>query len=208
MLYRGSAAAIEPLAARCGLRTVVDLRHGSESDGERPAGVEVLTRPLVGDRGVIKTSARPQPSDYVAYYRQLVPPAAPVAAELIAVLGQPARLPVLVCCSVGKDRTSVVCALALRALGIRLADVVGDHALSGRLLRRDAPAARHHIAWARRLDRHEYAARTTVVGWTIARPLLEVEHVHGSVLGLLAEHGLAPSTVESARTVLLGDDRC
>jgi protein-tyrosine phosphatase len=204
LLFRGSAAAIGPLAARHGLRTVLDLRQESEFSGEhRPAGPDVMVRPVVCDRTVIKTSARPQPSDYLAYYRRMVRVAAPVAVELLDVLAQASRLPVLVCCSVGKDRTSVVCALTLRALGVRLADVVRDHALSGRLLRRDVPAART-IACLRRLDRGELAARTSVVGWTIGRSLVEVERAHGSTSRLLAEHGLTRSTVESARDVLFG----
>lgn len=204
LLYRGSAGAIGPLAERRGLRTVFDLRSESESreHPDWPAGLDVVARPVVGDRTVIKTGGDPKPSDYLAYYRQLVPLVAPVVVDLIGILAEPARLPALVCCSVGKDRTSVVCALALRALGIRLADVVRDHALSTRLLRRDAHAARN-IAWASKLNRREFDVRTNVVGWTIRRPLLEVERAYGSVAGLLAAHGLKSSTVDSARIALL-----
>jgi protein-tyrosine phosphatase len=205
LLYRGSAGAIEPLVRRRGLRTVVDLRSESESgDGRgRSAGLDVLARPVVGDRAVIKQHGDPRPSDYLAYYRQLVPLAVPIAVDLIDVLADPARLPVLVCCSVGKDRTSVVCALGLRAIGIRLADVVRDHALSSRLLHRDGCAARN-VAWARKLTRREFDVRTTVVGWTIGRLLMEVERTYGSTVGLLATHGLEPSTVTTVRDVLLG----
>jgi len=211
LFYRGSATAIGPLTARYGLRTVVDLRSEGESadpprhpaENARP---EVLARPVVGERAAIKRDGQPQPSDYLAYYRLLVPLAAPVVVDLVRLLTEPARLPVLVCCSVGKDRTSVVCALALRVLGIRLADIIRDHALSARLLRRD-PSAPRTIAWARRLSRREFEVRTSVVGWTVGRLLADLELTHGSVYRLLAAYGLRQSTVDEARTVLLSDDR-
>ncbi|MEV0261227.1 tyrosine-protein phosphatase [Streptomyces sp. NPDC050617] len=208
LMYRGAGAAVGPLAGRAGLRAVLDLRDGRErAGGEPPPDVTVLSRPLVADRSAIKGGGPPQPSHYLAYYRQLARPAAPIAAELVGLLAGPAaRLPLLVCCSAGKDRTSVVCALALRAVGVRTADLARDHALTGRLFRRDPDAARL-LPWARGLAPYELAARTATPGHVLRELLSGLEREHGSVRRFLTDHGLRPETVRRARHVLLGDPR-
>ncbi|MEV0280817.1 tyrosine-protein phosphatase [Streptomyces sp. NPDC050610] len=207
LMYRGAGAAMGPLTGHARLRVVVDLRDGRETaGGEPPPDVAVLSRPLVADRSAIKGGGPPQPSHYLAYYRQLARPAAPIAAELVGLLAEPDRLPLLVCCSAGKDRTSVVCALALRAIGVRTADLARDHALTGRLFRRD-PAATRTLPWARGLAPSELAARTATPGGVLRALLSGLEHEHGSVRRLLMDHGLRPDTVRRARHVLLGDPR-
>ncbi|MGW7574925.1 tyrosine-protein phosphatase [Streptomyces sp. NPDC054765] len=207
LMYRGAGAAIGPLTDRVGLRLVVDLRDGREiAGGYPPADVTVLSRPLVADRSVIKTAGPPQPSHYLAYYRRLARLAAPVVAELVGVLAEPGRLPLMVCCSAGKDRTSVVCVLALRALGVRLADLVRDHDLTGRLYRRD-PAAARLLPWARGLGPRELAVRTATPGYIVRTLVSDLEREHGSVRRLLMDHGLRPDTVRRARAVVLGDTR-
>ncbi|MFF2807137.1 tyrosine-protein phosphatase [Streptomyces sp. NPDC058000] len=207
LMYRGAGAAVGPLIDHAGLRVVVDLRDGRETaGGDPPPDVTVLSRPLVADRSVIKAGGTPQPSHYLAYYRQLARLAAPTAAELVGVLAEPEHLPLMVCCSAGKDRTSVVCALALRAVGVRLADLARDHALTGRLFRRD-PAATRLLPWARGLAPRELAARTATPGHTLRTLLSGLEHEHGSVRRFLMDHGLRPDTVRRARHVVLGDPR-
>ncbi|MFE6690210.1 tyrosine-protein phosphatase [Streptomyces sp. NPDC057743] len=207
LMYRGAAAAIGPLTDHAGLRLVVDLRGGRESAGQKPpSDVTVLSRPLVADRSVIKTGGTPQPSHYLAYYRQLARLAAPTAAELVGVLAEPERLPLMICCSAGKDRTSVVCALALRAMGVRLADLARDHALTGRLFRRD-PAATRLLPWASGLAPRELAARTATPGYILRTLLCGLEHEHGSVRRFLMDHGLRSSTVRRARHITLGAPR-
>ncbi|MFF5438596.1 tyrosine-protein phosphatase [Streptomyces achromogenes] len=204
LLYRGACAAIGPLADHAALRVVLDLRDRRERAGTcPPREVTVLSRPLVADRSVLRSAGTPQPSHYLAYYHRLALPAAPTAAELVGILAQPERLPLLVCCSAGKDRTSVVCALALRALGIRLADLARDHALTGRLYRRD-PATARQLPWARGLEPRELAVRTTTPGHTLRTLLSDLERQHGSVRSLLTAHGLRPDTLRRARHVVLG----
>ncbi|MFF3978125.1 tyrosine-protein phosphatase [Streptomyces sp. NPDC001828] len=207
LLYRGAGVAVGPLAERVGLRLVVDLRDRRETPGEpSPRDVTVLSRPLVTDRSVIKSSAAPQPSHYLAYYRQLARLAAPTAAELVGLLAEPTGLPLLVCCSAGKDRTSVVCALALRSLGVRRAELARDHALTARLFRRD-PATARSMAWARDLGVRELAARTAAPGFVLWTLLRDLEREHGSVLRFLMGHGLSPDTARRARRVVLTGHR-
>ncbi|MGW1835156.1 tyrosine-protein phosphatase [Streptomyces sp. NPDC002067] len=204
LLYRGAGPAVGPLADRTGLRLVVDLRDHGEVDAAAPyPGVTVLSRPLVADRAVLRTGGAPQPSQYLAYYRQVARLAAPVAAELVGVLAAPERLPLMVCCSAGKDRTSVVCALTLRALGVRRADLARDHALTGRLFRRDPDTVRA-LPWARGLGGRELAARTAAPASVIWALLSGLEREYGSVGRLLHGHGLRPETARRARAVILG----
>jgi protein-tyrosine phosphatase len=50
--------------------------------------------------------------------------------EIFAVLTDPATYPVVVQCSLGKDRTGVVIGLVLRAIGVPVRHIVEDHARS------------------------------------------------------------------------------
>ncbi|MCJ7566939.1 MAG: tyrosine-protein phosphatase [Anaerolineales bacterium] len=67
---------------------------------------------------------------YVDVYRSV---ARDCSAEIRAVLEQlsdPQNLPTLIHCSAGKDRTGLVTAFLLTALGVRYADVVQDYVLT------------------------------------------------------------------------------
>ncbi|GAA1972811.1 tyrosine-protein phosphatase [Kitasatospora viridis] len=206
VLLRGPAPAdadaLRALAA-LGVRGVVDLRTPGElRPGGDPArelpGLPVLRRPLDGDITLLRTAPWPGPDAYLAYYRSLLPAAAAVAADLLALIAGGGPLPVYLCCTAGKDRTGVVCALALRGLGVRLADVVGDFALTGRAYRTlpGVPAQPH---WAARFTPAQFAARTASPPCQIRTLLAELEHTHGSVRGYLAQHGLSRPTWHAAR---------
>lgn len=209
LFYRGCASAVAELRARHGLRTVFDLRHGSEigvGDCARLPEPHVLSRPVVSDRAVLRAARWPQPSAYLAYYQQLARVAAPVAVELLDVLGDQSQMPVLVCCTAGKDRTSIVSALALRAVGVRIADIARDHALTARSYRRDVPL-NCRPEWASAMERRQYVMRTTTVADTVRQLIIGLEHECGSIPGLLTRHGLRRTELNRAAAALFGGAR-
>jgi protein-tyrosine phosphatase len=69
--------------------------------------------------------------DMTRFYCDMLDRRADVFAGVARVLASPARLPVLVHCSAGKDRTGMFVALVLGALGVPRPVVIRDYALTG-----------------------------------------------------------------------------
>jgi protein-tyrosine phosphatase len=189
-----------------GLRTVVDLRSAAERARTPPVkdvtGAQVvLTRPIGAPAAKFAPGCHPSPADYLENYRSLLPQAAPVVAELIGLLaGQQDGTPMLICCAAGKDRTGVLCALLLRALGVRLADVARDYALSARTLRRLSPGEAGE--WSVGLASRDYALRAEAVPATVRSLLLEVERGYGRVEDYLARFSVTASDLARARALV------
>jgi protein tyrosine/serine phosphatase len=144
-----SAADVARLVRDIGLTTVVDLRSTAELTAEGPAplqavnGVRHVHLPVLPEQGsatdmvadVLLTRADTDRSRY---------PADPVTGHYLGYLeDRPDQVvaavrtiassegPVLVHCAAGKDRTGVVVALALSAVGVRPEAIVADYAATG-----------------------------------------------------------------------------
>lgn len=195
-ILRGTAYDAPVLASRSGVRTIVDLRDGNESPALSCAAVHC--HPVRGDVVLLRRDATPQPADYLAYYRSTVADAAAAAAAVLRIAADAERTPLLICCSAGKDRTSVVSALVLRALGVRRRHIAADHALSARQLRAGLDAVTT-LEWARGAPPESLAARISPLSRTMSRLLEEVESTYGSVERLLVAHGCDPRTIDRAR---------
>ena len=144
-----SAADVARLVGDIGLTTVVDLRSTAELTAEGPAplqavdGVRHVHLPVLPEQGsatdmvadVLLTRADTDRSRY---------PADPVTGHYLGYLeDRPDQVvaavrtiassegPVLVHCAAGKDRTGVVVALALSAVGVRPEAIVADYAATG-----------------------------------------------------------------------------
>jgi protein tyrosine/serine phosphatase len=144
-----SAADVARLVGDIGLTTVVDLRSTAELTAEGPAplqavdGVRHVHLPVLPEQGsatdmvadVLLTRGDTDRSRY---------PADPVTGHYLGYLeDRPDQVvaavrtiassegPVLVHCAAGKDRTGVVVALALSAVGVRPEAIVADYAATG-----------------------------------------------------------------------------
>jgi protein-tyrosine phosphatase len=107
--------------AGLGLKTVIDLRTDSERTGRPDAPcvtARIVTTPLPIPYNVSPTDYR---SDFDAN--------AAIAA-IFETLSDPASYPVYLHCTWGRDRTGVVAATILLALGASRADVMDEYALS------------------------------------------------------------------------------
>lgn len=186
-----------------GLRRIIDLRADDEVEHEpTPAGLAATTQrtPLfLGSVASFFTEDVPLHE----MYRRLVDDAADRVVDVVR--GIVEEQPVLVHCTVGKDRTGVTVALALAAAGVDEEAVIADYARTESLLpaRRNARVVEILSAMhprARNIE--ELATRSPA---PVMRGLLDdLRARFGSPRGYLLAHGLADDEVdELARTLIL-----
>ena len=165
-----------------GIRQVVDLRWPDELDRhpsvfDRAVGVRYRHVPLLAD----------DPTPHVGLagmYRHILDVRAPQLAEVVGALLDDDGLPAVVGCAAGKDRTGVVVALLLDAVGVPEDIIVEDYALSARLFA--SPVA--HV------EPDDWRATPIVVDSPPAfmREALEhLEREHGGARALLRRQGLS-----------------
>lgn len=128
LVDEGSAHHLESLR----LRTVVDLREPDERVAE-PAGLgrtppRVLAMP--SGLGPIVAADPSKAGSVTALYRAAVLETGPLIAAVVTELARPGALPALVHCAAGKDRTGVVVAVLLSALGVDDEEIALDYTQS------------------------------------------------------------------------------
>ncbi len=109
---------------------------------------------------------------------------------------------VLVHCAAGKDRTGVVVALALTAVGVPREEVVADFVATGERIELILDRLRSTPTYADDIDRlpaDEHKPRAETMRGFLERLRTE----HGGVLGWLAGHGFGPDDVARLRHKLL-----
>lgn len=126
-LTEGDVATLQ----RWGLRTVIDLRGEAEAerDGRGPlAGTDVAYRnlPVVGARSVRLDQAPDLQGSLLSHYVTYLQTSADVIVDVLRLLIDTA--PAVVHCAAGKDRTGVVVAVTLDALGVQREEIVADYA--------------------------------------------------------------------------------
>jgi protein-tyrosine phosphatase len=114
-----------------GIRTIIDLRSPMEHAGlgryePDVFGVEVLELPVL-DGAVMQAKAQAGHFDMATMYQHIAFDGAPQIARALGLLADAARLPAIVTCSGGKDRTGLVVAIALLALGVPAEAVLDDY---------------------------------------------------------------------------------
>lgn len=186
-----------------GLRRVVDLRDESElaHDPSRldDLPVQVQHEPLfLGS--VASFFARDLSLE------QLYAEIAEVSAERVvsAIRGILAEQPVLVHCTIGKDRTGVTVGIALAAAGVDPEAVVADYARTEALL----PAGRNArvLAAIRALhpeNVHAEDLATRSPARAMRSLLAHLDDAHGSAAGYLRAHGMTDAEIDRLREVLV-----
>lgn len=180
---------------------VIDLRVPGEDPAphrlDRP-GTTVHSVPMGADLAPALAAEPSTGHDLAAAYRILARDAAGSIAHIARVVASSPG-PVLVHCTAGKDRTGVVVAVLLRAVGVRRADVVEDY------LRTEANLPR---LWAalRAAGVPEPRNRTLmgVQAAALEAVLDEVEAHEGGVAGWLAAHGVEDAVLARLADRLLG----
>lgn len=200
-----------------GLRTVVDLRTDLEA-GEDPSawaratGAEVIPMPIpegsIGSaydlfgRLLDGTVAAYTPADMGAYYRIMLDRRGDVFGAVVSLLSDVDRVPLLVHCSAGKDRTGLAVALVLDLLGVPREVIVADYTLTG-LLRPDRV---HHYAAALAevgvgVDAARLVFETPAEAMTEA--LRHLDSAYGGSAGYLRAAGVTDAELAAVRDNLL-----
>ncbi|WP_433503087.1 tyrosine-protein phosphatase [Pseudonocardia halophobica] len=198
-----------------GVRTVIDLRSKGEMDRAASAWPEATGAACVllpieeggeGDTNYvqeIRTGARTSftAADMAEYYALTLRRRGPEFGGALRILADPARTPVLVHCAAGKDRTGLLVALLLEALGVPREVVVADYALTG-VLRPNRVQAYAHLFEGVDLDAIALLFDSPATAMDEALASLDAEF--GSVTGFLAAQcDVTPHHVDALRAGLL-----
>ena len=210
VLFRsGNLARLEPEGTRAiaalGIRNIIDLRDDDEvaHAPSRLAGVDVEVRRVPLFLGSVESFFSNDVS-LDELYRSLVDDSA--AAIVDVVRGIAGGAPVLVHCTVGKDRTGVTVALALAAAGVDEEAVVADYARTETLL----PAARNRAVVKALRKLHPDAVHLEELATRSPAAVMQgmLAHVaadHGSAAGYLRDNGLESEALVELRRRLVVD---
>lgn len=203
-------ADVEHLVDVFGLRLVLDLRTRREIDRDGPtalaaAGVETVALSFIPEEGrelpETQDDVDPLVRNYLGYLRDRADNVVAAVRRLAAPDGTPA----LVHCAAGKDRTGVLVALVLDAVGVERDAVVADYALSAErieaMFRRWTTAAGEPMP----ADLTPHLPRAEAMAAVLAH--LDAEHGTdgaGGAAGWLLAHGLDEDALTSLRVRLTG----
>ena len=208
------------LVEQIGVRRVVDLRTGAEVELEGPGPlvgderVEVRHRSLFPESGTstdvdvdgllpwqergLEGNVGEQPAvrAYLGYLRDR--PDSVVDALRDMADGDGAAI---VHCAAGKDRTGVLCALALETAGVLREAVVADYLATAERLEAVLGRLRASSTYAADLDGRP-AASHLPQAHTMTRVLEVLEHRHGGAHGWLDAHGFGAADQAALRARL------
>jgi protein-tyrosine phosphatase len=209
-LAAASAADLDRLRT-FGLRTVVDLRTARELDdhGTFPVDVhpvDLQHLPIMDATWPADEAAHAHLDDalfLVEAYREMLDVGAPRFVAAFELLARPATLPAVFHCAAGKDRTGLLAALLLGALGVADDDIADDYALTAAAIERmRAWTARHRPeAFARMssLPRAFLGAHREAMAVTLG----ELRATHGSIGAAVVAMGLDEGTLATLADLLV-----
>ncbi|MBW3593621.1 MAG: tyrosine-protein phosphatase [Actinobacteria bacterium] len=196
-----------------GVRTIIDLRFGSELDADPPRElpVEVVHVPVLPDRDshhwreldALADDAPDRVAATRAVYREFLSRFHGEFARAVgAVASAPTDGAVLVHCVGGKDRTGLVTAFLLRVAGVDPARIADDYGLSERNLQ-----SRDGTWVAAAQDERERERRMRIAASpreAMAHVLRDVDEHWGSAHGYLRAGELDAAAIHAIRARLLG----
>lgn len=191
-----------------GIATAIDLRTDGEvqATGTYPFAPLAATfhhLPMIDEIWDLAEADGAEPHDYLlARYRDMLQEGAPAIAEVMDILARPGALPAVFYCAAGKDRTGVLAALVLGAVGVEPEAIVADYHLSKERVERiraRALAARGEatamVAQPPAFMQAPAAAMELLLAW--------IGEAHGSTPDYLRTIGVAEATVAALRSQLL-----
>jgi protein-tyrosine phosphatase len=215
-----SASDVERLVGALGVRVVVDLRTGVEVELEGPGPlarderVEIRHRSLYPEAGARTDVAAADVLPWQGRPLEGHPDETPVVRvylrylgdrpdSIVAALRDIARAPgaAVVHCAAGKDRTGVVCALALETVGVARAAVIADYVATADRIGAIMDRLRSSPTYAADLDgRTDDSHRPRAA--TMER-VLSILDDHGGAQGWLETHGFGAADVAALRARLV-----
>ena len=194
------------------LKTVVDLRRAHELDerGRFPFEsypVAFHHLPVIDttwDRELARSENLPATEFLHRAYTAMLAEGAPRFAAAFRVLADADALPAVFHCAAGKDRTGLLAALVLGALGVAAHDIVDDYALTQATMERFVARVRSERDGDALIDsvpQTFFAAEPAAM----TRVLDDIEQDHGSVRGYVRAIGVESDDLTRLETLLLVD---
>lgn len=187
------------------LALVIDLREAQEAESAPNAldgvGHRSVHRPVYD--AALDTHA--DGFGLGPLYRQMITDHAPALTAAVRLVAGAGPDPVLVHCTAGKDRTGLVVALALAAVGVDERDIVADYALSETMLAGEWAttmlANYEAMGLPDDLDMTEMVCASPAS--LMRETLAQIRADHGDVHGFLRAHGMTDTelSVLTARLV-------
>ena len=216
-LFRGAslqrlAGADAETVRELGVLTAIDLRtaHELTSSGGYPVDALPATvhhLPMLSSIWELPESGRAEAADrfLLARYRDMLDEGAPAIVETMAILARADDLPAVFFCAAGKDRTGVLAALVLDAIGVQDEHIVADYHLSKERVERI-----RQRALARAGGKGGLTAMISQPPQFMAAPpeamelfLALIREEHGSTAGYLASIGVGEATIDAVSANLL-----
>jgi protein-tyrosine phosphatase len=197
-----------------GVRTLIDLRGDLEiSYGGLGSLAESVTArhhaPLSSRRTDVidaqvaaAASADRSPDAMVEQYLGILDVSGGLVVDAVAAMASSDALPAVFFCAAGKDRTGVLSAVVLGALGVRDEDIVEDYVLTGETIDRIIGrfASRDTSpAFYRDLPPSHFAPYAE----TMERVIAHVRDTHGSFGNYLVSNGLPSASLDALAASLL-----
>lgn len=191
-----------------GVRTVFDLR-GDVERTERPNPVDshhvmVLSRPADSEPLVSAVSGTDGEQILGDLYKGLIDHAATQIGQMFTALAKDESLPAVFHCHAGKDRTGVVAAILLEALGVERSDILDDYELTGRYRLRSQQDSTYEKLIEAGLSPEAAAGVLTTPRWAMEEALAYLDTQHGGVEEYLTgPAGLPKEDLKALRALLL-----
>ncbi|MEV4418896.1 tyrosine-protein phosphatase [Patulibacter sp. NPDC049589] len=184
-----------------GIRTIVDLRQRIERE-QHPddvGGLDVVvhTEAVLGGGLDVDTI-----SGIDDLYRRIVDARGAQLTGAVRALAAPGALPAVVHCSAGKDRTGLVAALVLSAVGVPDDVIAADYARTADLLRGEALKQVHRRAVEAGLGEQRIAVALTAPPAAMTEALRNLQDAHGGAEAYLRRHGMQDPEFEALRAAL------
>lgn len=201
-LYRLNGADLE-VVRDLGLKTVIDLRSHAELELRGTFPVEaidvafshlpVFDTTWQHDEHVDKTD-----HEFLAWaYRDMLEVGAERFAKAIEQLASPGALPAVFHCAAGKDRTGMLAALVLGALGVSRAVVLADYGLTaGGMARMRSWAEREFPEFAERMA-DAPSAFLAALPDALGDVFDELVHEHGSIHAYVTSIGVGADAIDA-----------
>jgi protein-tyrosine phosphatase len=200
---------IEWLVDRIGVRMIVDLRLPEEAEpralGPLAQRVGAYANLPFRSPGMASVDVIPDAVDIdlLTHYIGFLEASAPEIVAAVRLLADPSNQPALFHCAAGKDRTGVLAALVLDAVGVEEEAIVADYALSEAHMDR-VIARLSRVSWYREALSRLPAGVHMAEPETMRRFLGHLRAEHGGAARWLTGHGLEPATLDALRSSLVG----
>ena len=202
-LHRLGRGAADQLG-RLGLRTVLDLRTSAEAQiAPSPLDDLAASGALTMHISLIGGDLAELPADLTGIYDYVVDQRGTEIAAAIRSLARPGALPGLVHCTAGKDRTGIVVAFVLAAVGVPDRFIAADYALSSLYLDpRHTPTialVQESIGLGDRLTAALLASPPELILHVLARARRRA----GGIADYLVAHGVTCAELDALRSALV-----